>query len=50
MQQKNPEVVVKEWLERAKEDMKSARVMLETNHFIKEVQRHIFVSKIIGIN
>ncbi len=33
MKQENPEIVVKEWLKRAKEDMRSAKVMLETNHY-----------------
>jgi len=33
MEQENPELVVKEWLKRAEEDMKSAKVMLETNHY-----------------
>jgi len=31
--QENPEIVVKEWLKRAEEDIKSAKVMLETNHY-----------------
>ena len=33
MEQANPEIVVNEWLKRAEEDMKSAKVMLETNHY-----------------
>ncbi|MBU0569124.1 HEPN domain-containing protein, partial [bacterium] len=31
--QENPELVVKEWLKRAEEDIKSAKIMLETNHY-----------------
>ncbi|MDI6793914.1 MAG: HEPN domain-containing protein [bacterium] len=33
MDQKNPELVIEEWLKRAEEDMKSAKAMLDTNHY-----------------
>lgn len=33
MEQENPELVIEEWLKRAEEDIKSAKVMLETNHY-----------------